>query len=121
MHRQQTEAEMADEVLYRQAAAGEREAGIPFVHALDAVLETGAGRQLEQLRDGPESQERAQVWHDRLAIERLEGQLRHFVETETRRASGALSPSSDPNYSWLQLYLETLHGKEVREEYYVRL
>lgn len=121
MHRQQTVAEMVEEVLYRQAATRARKTGEPFARALDAILDTEAGRQLEELKNGPESHERAQVWQDRLAMERLEEQLRYFMETETRQASGASSPSSDTHYSWLQLYLETLHGKEVREEYYVRL
>jgi hypothetical protein len=121
MNRQQTVAEMVEEVLYRQAATRAEDTGEPFTRALEAVLDTVAGRQLEELKNGPARYERAQTWQDGLAVERLEEQLRYFVKTETRRAPEALSSPSDTRYSWLQVYLETLHGKEVREEYYTRL
>ena len=52
-------ADMVDEVLSRQAVARADQTGEPFEDALDAVLETEAGRQLRKLRDGPRRHERA--------------------------------------------------------------
>ena len=39
---------------------------------MKAVLETKAGRQLEELRDGPHSGERAQEWQKNIRQERIE-------------------------------------------------
>jgi len=52
MRAEQTVNEMAQEVLLRQARAQAQRTGEPFVEALEAVLETPAGRQLEELRCG---------------------------------------------------------------------
>lgn len=51
---------MADEVLARQARDRARRTGEPFDQALEAVLGTEAGHQLEELRVGPHGGERAQ-------------------------------------------------------------
>ena len=56
--------EMANEVLMRQAKARAERSGEPIEEALAAVLNTEAGTQLRELRDGPhgeESVEEAQV------------------------------------------------------------
>ena len=50
MRAEQTVNEMAQEVLSRQARAQAQRTGEPLVEALEAVLETPAGRQLEELR-----------------------------------------------------------------------
>jgi hypothetical protein len=45
-------ADMADEVLTRQAKAHIERTGEPLEEALKAVVETEAGRQLGELREG---------------------------------------------------------------------
>ena len=49
--------EMANEVLMRQAKARADRSGEPIEEALKAVLNTEAGTQLRELRDGPHSEE----------------------------------------------------------------
>ena len=44
----------------------------PFEGAFEAVLKTEAGRQLEELRDGPHGDERAQEWQEDMCRERAE-------------------------------------------------
>jgi hypothetical protein len=56
--------EMANEVLLRQAKVRADRSGEPIEEAVEAVLNTEAGKQLRELRDGPhgeESVEEAQV------------------------------------------------------------
>jgi hypothetical protein len=56
--------EIANEVLMRQAKVRAERSGEPIEEALEAVLNTEAGTQLRELRDGPhgeESVEEAQV------------------------------------------------------------
>jgi hypothetical protein len=72
MKKKQSVAEMADEVLARQARARAERTGQAFEDALKAVLETEAGRQLEELRDGPHRDERAERWQDDMAGERTD-------------------------------------------------
>jgi hypothetical protein len=60
----QSLAEMANEVLMRQAKVRADRRGEPIEEAIEAVLNTEAGKQLSELRDGPhgeESVEQAQV------------------------------------------------------------
>ena len=52
MRPEQTVGEMAQETLLRQARALAQRTGEPLAEALGAVLETPAGRQLEELRCG---------------------------------------------------------------------
>jgi hypothetical protein len=77
MRKNQLMADMADEVLARQA----RWTGEPFEQALEAILGTEAGHQLGELRDGPHGDERAQAWKEGLAEERRE-------ERQIRRGGG---------------------------------
>jgi hypothetical protein len=72
MRKKQKVAEMADEVLARQARDRARRTGEPLEDALEAVMGTEAGRQLKELRNGPHHDERAQEWQDSLARERAE-------------------------------------------------
>ena len=65
-------AEMADEVVARQAKIRADRTGEPLEDALEAVMGTEAGRQLEELRGGPHHDERAQEWQESLARERAE-------------------------------------------------
>ena len=68
-------ADMADEVLSRQAVTRADQTGEPFEDALDAVLRTEGGRQLQELRDGPRRHERADEWQANVAEERAEERI----------------------------------------------
>jgi hypothetical protein len=70
MQENQRVADMAREVLARQAEARAQWTGEPIDEALGAVLETRAGQQLTGLRDGPHRDEEAKRWHDELAPKR---------------------------------------------------
>ncbi len=89
MRRKQKVAERADEVLARQAKIRADRTGEPFEDALEAVMDTEAGRQLMELRNGPHHDERAQKWQDSLARERA-------VE---RAGTPGWSSSDDPKSS----------------------
>jgi hypothetical protein len=74
MRAEQTVNEMAQEVLTRQARVLARRTGEPLVEALEAVVETPAGRQLEELRSGPHQDEEARYWQANLLFERVSEQ-----------------------------------------------
>jgi hypothetical protein len=79
MRAEQTVNEMAQVVLARQARALAQRTGEPLVEALEAVLETAAGRQLEELRGGPHQHEEARYWQANLLFERVSEQAGHRV------------------------------------------
>jgi hypothetical protein len=66
----QTVAEMANEVLMRQAKARADRSGEPIEEAMEAVLSTEAGKQLRELRDGPHGDEGVEEWQVGMARER---------------------------------------------------
>lgn len=70
MQKDQTVAEMAVDVLARQAGTRATRTGETFENALKAVLETDAGHQLGELRDGAHRDESARRWQENLARER---------------------------------------------------
>ena len=72
VRKKQKVADMADEVLARQARARAERTGEQFDEALKAVLETEAGRQLGELREGPHGHETADQWQEELTQERAE-------------------------------------------------
>ena len=72
MHAEQVVADMVDEVLARQAAVHARWSGESLGEALHAVVRTEAGRQLQELRDGPHGSERADEWQENLVCSRAE-------------------------------------------------
>jgi hypothetical protein len=76
MRAEQTVNEMAEEILSRQEVRAQRTAQ-PLDEALEAVLETPAGRQLEELRSGPHQHEEARYWQANLLFERVSEQARH--------------------------------------------
>ena len=91
MYEKQRVSEMASEVLTHQAEVRAGLTGESFEHALKVVLRTEAGRQLEDLRTGPHSDERAGRWYPNLARERakergLARQREHEWERERQRA-----------------------------------
>ena len=77
MRAEQTVNEMAQVVLSRQARALAQRTGEPFVEALEAVVETPAGRQLEELRSGPHQDEEARYWQANLLFARVSEQAGH--------------------------------------------
>src|SRR5215207_8864148 len=72
MQENQRVSDLALEVLARQASGRAKRTGEPLEDALKAVLDTGAGRQLGELREGPLRDESAQP----LQEERQELELR---------------------------------------------
>ena len=70
MQKNQRVADMAIDVLARQAGERAQRTGEPFEEALKTVLDTEAGRQLGELRDGPHRDERAERWQEDLAQNR---------------------------------------------------
>jgi hypothetical protein len=70
MHKNQRVADMAADVLARQAGEHAKQTGEPFEEALEGVLETEAGRQLGELRDGPHCNEKAEQWQEDLVQKR---------------------------------------------------
>ena len=79
MQENQRVADMADEVLARQARARAQRTGESFEDALKVVLKTEAGRQLAELRDGTHGDRKAAQWQRSLA------HLRERVREEERR------------------------------------
>jgi hypothetical protein len=66
MRPEQTVSEMAQECLLRQARALAGRTGEPLLEALEAVVETPAGMQLEELRCGPHQDEEMRYWQANL-------------------------------------------------------
>jgi hypothetical protein len=79
MRAEQTVNEMAEEILSKQARALAQQTGEPLAEALEAVLETPAGQQLEKLRGGPHQHEEARYWQANLLFERVSEQAGHRV------------------------------------------
>jgi len=89
MQKNQRVAEMAIDVLARQAGARAQRTGEPFEKALKAVLETEAGRQLGALRDGPNHDERAEDWQENLVRERVWQRKQERAEEQKRAEQAA--------------------------------
>ena len=79
MRAEQTVSEMAQVVLWRQARAQAQRTGEPFVEALEAVVETPAGCQLEELRCGVHQDEEVRYGQATLLFERVSEQAGHPV------------------------------------------
>ena len=89
MQKIQRVAEMAIDVLARQAGARAQRTGERFEEALKAVLETEAGRQLGELRDGPHRDERAEDWQENLVRERVWERKQERAEEQKRAEQAA--------------------------------
>jgi hypothetical protein len=89
MQKNQRVADMAVDVLARQAGARAKRTGEAFEVALTAVLKTEAGRQLAKLRDGPHGDERAERWQEDLAHKRAQERKREQVEERQRAQEAA--------------------------------
>jgi len=70
MRDDQSVAEMANEVLMRQAKARADRNGEPIEAAMRAVVGTEAGKHLTDLRDGPHGEEGVEEWQVGIARER---------------------------------------------------
>jgi hypothetical protein len=118
MRPNQTVAEMAEEVLARQAKAMVAHTREPFERALEAVSSTEAGQQLRELANGEHRLEKAQDWQVSMFEERAESRrLRDLgIATETLSRFAA-----ERHYSWVENYMEWLEGKEERPEYHALL
>jgi hypothetical protein len=79
MRAEQTVKEMAQEVLSRQARTLARRTGRSLAEARAAVLQTPAGRQLEELRCGVHQDEETRYWQANLLFERVSEQAGHSV------------------------------------------
>jgi hypothetical protein len=74
MRPEQTVSEMAQETLLRQARTLAQRNGEPL---LEAVVETQAGMQLEELISGPHQDEEARYWQANLLLARVSEQAGH--------------------------------------------
>jgi hypothetical protein len=119
MRPDETVAEMAEEVLTRQAKAMVAKTGQPFKSALEAVASTEAGQQLRGLANGEHRQEKAQDWQVSLLAERAESRLMDLgIASENTLL---LRFVAERHYSWVENYIEWLKGKEERPAYYALL
>ena len=94
MQDNQRVAEMAYEVLVRQAKARVERTGEPLEVALNAVLETEAGRQLSEVCDGPYRGEKAKRWLEDLP--RVRARKRRRLPHEARK--GLLEAGCENEY-----------------------
>lgn len=76
MDEKQRVADMAVEVLTRQAKFRAEQTGNTIEGALEDVLQTEAGQRLGELRDGPHRDERSDRWQEALAPKRAEERRR---------------------------------------------
>ncbi len=106
MQKNQRVADMAVDVLAHQAGARAKRTGEPFEEALKAVLDTEAGRQLGELRDGPHRNERAEVWQEELVRDRARERKRGQAE-ERKRVEQATA--------WEQFVQQELRELELRK------
>ena len=84
MQENQRVADMAAEVLARQAQTRAEQTEEAFEVAHKAVLKTESGRQLEELRDGPHRDRRADEWQLDLPRERAKERRRARQEERSR-------------------------------------
>ena len=120
MRADETVAEMAEEVLSRQAKAMVAQTGELFESALEAVASTEAGQQLRDLANGEHRLEKAQDWQGSVFAKRAEG--RRLMDHGGIASENTLSRFvAERHYSWVENYMEWLEGKEDRPEYHALL
>jgi hypothetical protein len=113
MQENQRVSDMAVEVLTRQASGHAKRTGELLEHALKAVLDTEAGRQLGKLRDGPLHDESAQQWQENLPRNRAEERRR--VRREERRQAQQEHRSQARLAAWKEFMQEERHELELRK------
>jgi hypothetical protein len=112
----QSVSEMVEEVLMRQAKALAHRSGQSLEDASKAISDTDAGRQLRDLAQGEQRHQRAQEWQASVFWDRAEQRLMHLFASEALSRLVAERP-----YSWLEIYMEWLEGKEERTHYHALL
>ena len=111
MQENQRVADMAFEVLARQAEARAEWTGEPREEALKYVLETKAGQQLTELQDGPHRDEEAKRWHDELAPKRAK--KRREARQEQRSGLASLAQRlAEPDAADEQFIMQAALRKE---------
>jgi hypothetical protein len=118
MRPDQTVAEMAQEVLARQAKAMLAQTGQSFESALEAVASTQAGQQLRELVNGEHRDEKAQEWQGSVFEERAEV---HLLDLGIASGTPLSRFASERHYSWVENYMEWMKGKEERPAHYYAL
>jgi len=113
MQEKQRVSDLALEVLARQASGRAKRTGEPLEDALKAVLDTGAGRQLGELREGPLRDESAQPWQEDLARKRAEERRR--VRREERRQAQQEKHSQARLAAWKEFMQEERQELELRK------
>lgn len=88
-----TVAGLAEEVLLRQVRYRVKETGEPLEEAVEAVLNTTAGRMLVKLADGPYGNLSPEDWQARIAEQREEDYRDRRMICETLRS---WSPRKQP-------------------------
>jgi hypothetical protein len=118
MQQNQTVAEMAVDVLARQAGIRATRTGEPFEEALKAVLETEAGHQLGELRDGSHGGESAQRWQEDLARERTRERAEEHsrAEQEERSRVRRQEGSRTQLAAWKSFMQAELRELELRKD-----
>ena len=106
MDKNQRVAEMAVDVLARQAGNRANRTGEPFEKAPKSVLETKAGEQLGELRDGAHRNEKAEQWQEDLVQQRTRERKRERAEEKSRAQQAA---------AWERFMQEELRELELRK------
>jgi hypothetical protein len=119
MRADETVAEMAEEVLSRQAKALLEQTGQTFEAALEAVASTEAGQQLRELANGEHRLEKAQDWQVSLLAERVLS--RRLMDLGIAWENTHSRFVAERHYSWVENYMEWLKDKEERPEYHALL
>jgi len=107
LRKNQRVADMAGEVLARQARLRTEQTGEPFEGALEAVLGTEAGRQIREVRDGPHRDQSAQRWREDMAGKRARERSRERSDKEKRAQRAA---------AWEQFIRTERRELELRKE-----
>lgn len=107
MNEKQHVADMAGEVLTRQARLRAERTGRTVENSLEDVLKTEAGQRLGELRDGPNSEERADHWQEALAPKRAE---------ERRRAQRQERDRAQREADWERFMRRELQELELRKD-----
>jgi len=105
---------MATEVLERQARARAQQTGEASKEALKAILETEAGQQLKELRDGPHCDEWAKRWQEDLARKR--GIERNRVRQEERSRARQEERRRAQLAAWKSFLQAELRELELRKD-----
>jgi hypothetical protein len=106
-------SDMATEVLARQANTRSKHTGEPLEVALKAVLQTEAGHQLGELREGPHRDESAQQWQEDLP--RTRAKERRKTRREERRRAQEEERSRARLAAWKEFMQEERRELELRK------